>query len=101
MGGRWQQDTLLAGAGIGALAGALIGGVIGSAQHPADEGWGWTLNCTSACGVTLGAPAGFLLGGVIGALIKSDRWRPVSVSHLRMSLEPRLDALGLKVSVAF
>jgi len=25
----------------------------------------------------------------------------VLVSHLRMSLEPQLDALGLKVSVAF
>lgn len=90
-----------AGAGIGSLAGALIGGVIGSTQHPADDGWGWTLNCTTACGVALGALDGFLLGGVVGALIKSDRWRPVPVSHLRVSLEPQLDALGLKVSVAF
>jgi len=92
-----------AGAGIGSLAGALIGGVIGSTQHPAEGGWG-SLTCPSpatACGVALGAPAGFLLGGVVGALIKSDRWRPVPVSHLRMSLEPQLDALGLKVSVAF
>jgi len=88
-----------AGAGIGSLAGALIGGVIGSTQQPAEG-----LTCHSpatACGVALGAPAGFLLGGLIGALIKSDRWRPVPVSHLRMSLEPQLDAPGLKVSVAF
>src|SRR6266516_4496046 len=88
-----------AGAGIGSLAGALIGGVIGSTQQPAEG-----LTCPSpatACGVALGAPAGFLLGGVVGALIKSDRWRPVLVSHLRMSLEPQLDALGLQVSVAF
>ena len=94
-----------AGAGIGALAGTLIGGVIGSTQHPAqEESWGWSLTCPSpatACGVALGLPGGFLLGGVVGALIKSDRWRPVPVSHLRMSLEPQLDALGLKVSVAF
>ncbi len=90
-----------AGAGIGSLAGALIGGVIGWGQHSADGGWGWSLTCNTACGVALGAADGFLLGGVVGALIKSDRWRPVPVSHLRLSLEPQLDALGLKVSVAF
>lgn len=92
-----------AGAGIGLLSGALIGGIIGSTQHP--DGSMGSLACSddpaTACGVILGAPAGFILGGVVGALIRTDRWRPVPLSHLRMSVGPRLDARALEVSVAF
>jgi len=89
-----------AGAGIGLLSGALIGGVIGST----------TQFCISECspedkatgvGVILGAPAGFLLGGVIGTLIRSDRWRLVSINDHPISVAPRLGARGFTVDVRF
>jgi hypothetical protein len=91
------------GAGIGLLGGALIGGVIGSTtQFCIDE-------CTDAqaqagaieAGVILGAPAGFLLGGITGALIRSDRWRLVSIKDHRIGVAPRLDARGFSVDVRF
>jgi hypothetical protein len=81
-----------AGAGIGSLAGALLFGLTAEQN----------LICSSpSCNAAFGAAGGFFWGGVVGALVKSDRWRPVPVSNLRMSLEPQLDALGLRVSVAF
>lgn len=97
-----RRSRFWTGAGIGLLAGAVIGGAIGSTQEL----------CIPFCdldspdpatglGVIIGAPAGFLIGGVVGAVIRSDRWRAVSVNDHRISVEPRPDALGLRLSVAF
>jgi hypothetical protein len=85
------------GAFIGLLGGALLGGVIGSTTE-------WCiLSCSPATGlgVAIGAPAGLLLGSVIGTLIRSDRWQTVSVSGHRISVIPRLDAIGLTVAATF
>ena len=92
-----RKGNFWGGAGIGLLAGALIGGVIGSTQEFC------IFDCSPATffGVIIGAPAGALLGGVVGSQIHSDRWRPRSVNRLSMSVQPRLRAIGLKVSVAF
>jgi hypothetical protein len=92
-----SKGNFWAGAGIGLFAGALIGGVIGSTQELC------ILNCVPATGFggIIGAPAGFLLGGVVGAVIRSDRWRAVPGNDHRVSVAPRLDAIGLNVSVAF
>lgn len=91
------------GAGIGLLGGALIGGVIGST----------TEFCLDSCtreearsgaikaGIIVGAPAGFLLGGLIGALIRSDRPSSASSTDHRISVRPRLGALGLTVGARF
>lgn len=89
-----------AGAGIGFLAGAVIGGVIGSTQ---DFCFPFEFSCSPATllGVITYAPLGFLLGGVVGASVQSDRWRPLPVNCLGMSVEPRLNAIGLTVAVVF
>ena len=92
-----------AGAGIGLLGGALIGGLIGSTTEFCID------SCTReqaqqgaiVAGVILGAPAGFLVGGAIGALSRSDRWRLVSSNNQRISVAPRLSALGFTVDVRF
>jgi hypothetical protein len=52
-------------------------------------------------GVVLGAPAGFLLGGILGAVIRSDRWRAVPIKDHRISVAPRLDAVGFTVALTF
>ena len=91
------------GAGIGLLGGALIGGVIGSTTEFCFD------SCTHEearsgaikAGIILGAPAGFLLGGIIGALIRSDRPSSASFNDHRVSVGPRLGALGLSVDVRF
>lgn len=85
------------GAGIGLIAGAVIGGVIGSTQEFC------ILDCSPATffGVIIGEPAGALLGGAVGSAIQSDRWREVPRDDLRVSVVPRPDAIGLRVSIAF
>jgi len=92
-----RKGNFWAGAGIGLLAGALIGGVIGSIQELC------IFECSPATlfGVIIGAPAGALLGGAVGSQIQSDRWRPLSVNRLGLGVQPRLGAIGLRVSVAF
>jgi hypothetical protein len=92
-----KKGNFWAGAGIGLLAGAAIGGVIGSTQEFC------ILGCSPATeiGFILGAPAGFLVGGLVGTLIQSDRWRAVGIGGVHTSLEPRLDGIGLRVSVGF
>lgn len=92
-----RKGNFWSGAGIGLLGGALIGGLIGSTQEVC------ILDCSpaTAFGVIIGAPAGFLLGGVIGAQVRSDRWREIPVDRARVTLAPRLDRLGLSLSVAF
>lgn len=71
-----------AGAGIGFLAGAFTGVLLGSGQDDPyiDPG---------LVGAVLGAPVGFLLGGLIGAMVTSNRWEPVSIGSLRLSLSTR------------
>jgi len=84
------------GAGIGLLAGAVIGGVLGSKEEFC------ITSCTSATGfgVLIGAPLGFLLGGDLGKRIRSDRWRSLPLDDLSVSVGLRLNAIGLRVSVA-
>ena len=96
-----RRSRFWTGAGIGLLAGAVIGGVIGSTQEWCLVSFGDCDDPATGLGVIIGAPAGFLLGGVVGAVIRSDRWRAVSVNDHRISVEPRPDALGLRLSVAF
>lgn len=92
-----RKGNFWAGAGIGLLGGALIGGVIGATREFC------VLDCSPATGlgVIFGAPAGLVLGGIVGAMIRSDRWRAVPVNQYRVSVEPRQDAMGLRVSMAF
>ena len=92
-----KKGNFWKGAGIGLLAGALIGGVIGSTQEFC------LLDCgpATAIGVVVGAPAGLLLGGVLGAVVQSDRWRALLGNDRGVSVAPRLDVIGLTVSVAF
>jgi hypothetical protein len=96
-----KRSRFWAGAGIGLLAGAVIGGAIGSTQEWCLISFGDCDDPATGLGVIIGAPAGFLIGGVVGAVIRSDRWRAVSVNDHRISVEPRPDALGLRLSVAF
>lgn len=92
-----KKGNFWAGAGIGLVAGAAVGGVIGSTQEFC------ILGCSPATeiGFILGAPAGFLVGGLVGALIQSDRWQAVGISGVHTSLEPRLNGIGVTVSVSF
>lgn len=92
-----EKGNFWAGAGIGLFAGATIGGLIASTQEFC------ILSCAPATlfGVVIGAPVGALVGGVVGSQIQSDRWRPLPINRLRMSVQPRLGAIGLRVSVAF
>jgi hypothetical protein len=96
-----RRSRFWTGAGIGLLAGAAIGGVIGSTQEWCLISFGDCDDPATGLGVIIGAPAGFLIGGVVGAVIRSDRWRAVSVNDHRISVEPRPDALGLQLSVGF
>lgn len=92
-----RKGNFWAGAGIGFLGGALIGGLVGATQE-------WcALDCGPATGLGMlfGAPAGLVLGGIVGATIRSDRWRAVPVNQYRVSVEPRQDAMRLRVSTAF
>jgi hypothetical protein len=99
--GEGTRGHFWAGAGIGLLGGALIGGVIGSTTELCFD------SCTAAqarsgaitAGVILGGSAGILLGGVIGALIRSDRSSSPSFNDHRISVAPRLGALGFTVDV--
>jgi hypothetical protein len=86
------------GTGIGLLAGGLLGGAIGS-RYELCAVFG---QCQSATGIgiLIGAPAGALLGGAVGALIQSDRWQPVLVPPVSIGVRPRLDGIGLRLSVA-
>ena len=91
------------GAGIGLVGGALIGAVVGSTTELCFD------ECTDAeaqagaieAGLVVGAPLGFLVGGVIGALIRTDRWRMISIDDHLIGVVPRLDAAGFAVDVRF
>jgi hypothetical protein len=91
------RNHVWTGAGFGVLGGVVLGAVIGSATEFC------ILSCSPATGLgaIIGAPAGFLLGGAIGALIRTDRWRPVSPDAQRIRVAPRLDAPGFTVSLRF
>lgn len=93
-----RKGNFWAGAQIGLVAGALIGGVVGATQEFCLIG-----GCTPATffGVIIGAPVGAVVGGAVGSRIQSDRWRPLPVNGLGMSVQPRPGAIGLRVSVAF
>ena len=99
--GLWVADGrrghFWAGAAIGLLAGGLLGAVIGSTQ----EFCVWGCSPATALGVLIGVPAGFVLGGVTGIMIRSDRWRGVPVGRPSASIDPRAEAVGIGLSVAF
>ncbi len=91
------RSNTLRGAGIGLLGGALLGGVVGSTMDFC------IFDCDPATevGVLVGAPAGLLIGSVIGALIRSERWRAVSMDGNRIRVAPRLDSPGFMVTMTF
>jgi hypothetical protein len=91
---------------IGAAAGALVVGVI--AAIPKDEacppGEPTTQSCLDDRSVllALGLPACAAEGAAIGALIKSDRWLPVPLENVRVSLVPtRGHGVGLSLALRF
>lgn len=85
------------GAGIGLLGGAVLGGAIGSTKEVCFFG----CEPATGIGVLLGGSAGLLIGGIIGTVSRFDRWRAVAIKDHRVSVAPRLDALGFTMSVAF
>lgn len=75
---------------VGALAGALFGGVIGAiaARETVPDN---NENRNPTGGKTLrgglfGVAAGAALGAAIGALVRSDRWRMVPITRVRLAI---------------
>lgn len=91
------RGHLWEGAGLGLIGGAILGLGIGSMM----EFCVFSCGPATELGAMVGAPAGFLLGGIIGTLIRSDRWRLVSVDAQRIRVAPRLDTPGFTVSLTF
>ena len=91
------------GAGIGLVGGALIGAVIGSTTEfcvdscTPDEAQAGAIEA----GIIIGAPVGFLLGGVVGSLIRSERWRLISINDYLISAAPRISAAGFALDIRF
>jgi hypothetical protein len=89
---------------IGTAAGALLVGL--AAAIPKDEfcplGEPSTQSCLDDRSALLafGLPALALEGAAIGALIKSDRWLPVPLENVRLSLAPTRGH-GVELSLAF
>jgi len=86
--------------------GALIGVAVGAATIAALADDGPYCNPDSGfCmsrgeGAAAGAVVGALYGAGIGALIKSDRWSPLSGDHVRASLSAA-PGRGVRASVSF
>ena len=95
---RTQRGHTLRGAGIGLLGGVVVGAAIASAVG-FEGSYLFEDSDPLLVGALLGAPPGLLIGSIVGALIRSDRWLPLSVADHRISVAPRLDARGVAVSV--
>jgi hypothetical protein len=90
---RQALKGMLVGAGIGAV-------IIGAVRVPV-AGCG---NCLSSHGeaALLGLGVGAAYGVGIGALIKTDRWSPVPLEHVRLSVAPtRGRGVGVTASIAW
>jgi hypothetical protein len=77
-----------------ALAGMLIGGAAGA-------GLGAAADRVPSAGVLIGGGGGLLLGGVVGALIRTDRWTPITPTIAWQSAPgrgARMLSLGVHIS---
>jgi hypothetical protein len=77
-----------------ALAGMLIGGAAGA-------GLGAAADRVPSAGVLIGGGGGLLIGGVVGALIRTDRWTPITPTIAWQSAPgrgARMLSLGVHIS---
>lgn len=91
---RGRHGHAVTGIFLGALVGTAAGLAIGSAACASDE---WCLG--PLAGLIVGPPSGALLGGITGALIRTDRWVPVSQQRIAVSIAPtgRGIAIGIRL----
>lgn len=88
----------------GMIIGAAIGAALFATEEPSDSCEGAVTICyTSRAGaMAWGAVGGAAWGAGIGALIKKDRWSPVALERVQLTLGPvRGGGVALGVSVAF
>lgn len=81
----------------GALIGALVGGGVTAAVTLSND-----FSDDRAASIVMGTGGGTIVGGLIGALVKSDRWRDLPMSSLRLGVAPMSNGrLGLNLSLRF
>lgn len=93
----------------GLLIGAAVGAGIGAAAGATDSQFGCFESCPSqtraeavAYGLLVGAVGGAVCGAGVGALVKSERWSPVPLQQVRVSLGPtRGRGVRLSMSVGW
>ncbi|MCH7511680.1 MAG: hypothetical protein IIB19_04860 [Chloroflexi bacterium] len=105
--GRGQKSYTVEGAIIGLLVGGVAGALIGYASYGECESRG-LLACwpgpefAALVGGLVGGLGGGAVGALIGSSVKTDRWKEVPLSQLRVSVGPQRDGrLGLGLSVSF
>ena len=99
---RNTRKGLIVGAAFGAAVVAAIALIPKDSFCPPGEPS--TESCLSdrTAFLALSIPSYALAGAGIGALIKSDRWSPVPLENVRISLAPtRGHGLGLSLSLRF
>jgi hypothetical protein len=98
---RGQRSNFLPGLGWGFFAGAVIGGIVGFASGDDPPGWfSMTAGEKAAAGAIGFGALGALVGGISGALTHSDRWEPVDLENVVLTLSPRYDG-GVSLSLNY
>ncbi len=98
---RGQRSNFLPGLGWGFLAGAVIGGVAGGASGDDPPGWfSMTAEEKAVGGAIVFGTMGALVGGIVGALTHRDRWEPVDLKNVVLTLSPRYDG-GVSLSLDY
>jgi hypothetical protein len=82
--GRGRHARTLTGLAVGLVVGAGVGAAFGSAFSQTPSGFGRDTKAggTVAAGAGVGAVPGAVVGLIIGSLIRTERWRTVSINRL-------------------
>jgi hypothetical protein len=101
---RGRRSAAREGAALGALAGAACGAVLTTAFGKGLCGGG--AHCGVSTGWVLGgagvfAAAGAAVGSLVGLPFQKDRWEPVALDRVRVTLAPARRGAGAQVTLAW
>lgn len=100
---RGRKRNLKQGLLIGGVAGGAVGAALGAAlaeECSPDDSLCFGRGFSAFGGAGVGMVGGGAVGGVLGLLTKSDRWRAVPLTGLRMAVGPQRGGAGFTVAAS-